>query len=118
VTVDALVKQAVSHAAAGPTSSRRRHDGRPIGAVRDALGGAGTYTPESSPIPQVRVELLWPVPRPVGSARNLGKGNKYNYQMDPANSTRRCAKCSFDLDEGADMVMIKPGCPTWTSCAA
>jgi len=47
----------------------------------------------------------------VGSAGNLGKGNKYNYQMDPANSDEALREVELDLDEGADMVMVKPGLP-------
>jgi porphobilinogen synthase len=53
----------------------------------------------------------------VGSAANLGKGNKATYQMDPANSDEACAKWRW-TSEGADMVMVKPACLTWTSCAA
>jgi porphobilinogen synthase len=47
----------------------------------------------------------------VGSAANLGKGNKFTYQMDPANSNEALHEIALDLDEGADMVMVKPGLP-------
>jgi porphobilinogen synthase len=52
----------------------------------------------------------------VGSAANLGKGNKFTYQMDPANSDEALWEVGLDLQEGADMVMVKPGMPIWTSC--
>ncbi len=113
VTVEALVKQAVSHAAAGAdvVAPSDMMDGR-IGAVRDALESAGhIHTRILAYSAKYASSFYGPFRDAVGSAGNLGKGNKYNYQMDPANSDEALREVALDLDEGADMVMIKPGMP-------
>jgi porphobilinogen synthase len=113
VTVEALVKQAVSHAAAGAdiVAPSDMMDGR-IGAVRDALEAAGhIHTRILAYSAKYASSFYGPFRDAVGSAGNLGKGNKYNYQMDPANSDEALREVQLDLDEGADMVMIKPGLP-------
>ena len=113
VTVEALVKLAVSHAAAGAdvVAPSDMMDGR-IGAVRDALESAGhIHTRILAYSAKYASSFYGPFRDAVGSAGNLGKGNKYNYQMDPANSDEALREVALDLDEGADMVMIKPGMP-------
>ena len=113
VTVEALVKQAVSHAEAGAdvVAPSDMMDGR-IGAVRDALEDAGhIHTRILAYSAKYASSFYGPFRDAVGSAGNLGKGNKYNYQMDPANSDEALREVQLDLDEGADMVMIKPGMP-------
>jgi len=92
-------------------------DGR-IRRVRDALEAGGhIHTRILAYSAKYASSFYGPFRDAVGSAGNLGKGNKYNYQMDRRTPTRRCAKCSSPR-RGRDMVMIKPGCPTSTSCAA
>jgi porphobilinogen synthase len=113
VTVEALVKQAVSHAAAGAdvVAPSDMMDGR-IGAIRDALEAAGhIHTRILAYSAKYASSFYGPFRDAVGSAGNLGKGNKYNYQMDPANSDEALREVALDIDEGADMVMIKPGMP-------
>jgi porphobilinogen synthase len=113
VTVEALVKQAVSHAAAGAdvVAPSDMMDGR-IGAVRDALEAAGhIHTRILAYSAKYASSFYGPFRDAVGSAGNLGKGNKYTYQMDPANSDEALREVELDLAEGADMVMIKPGMP-------
>ena len=113
VTVEALVKQAVSHAEAGAdvVAPSDMMDGR-IGAVRDALEAAGhIHTRILAYSAKYASSFYGPFRDAVGSAGNLGKGNKYTYQMDPANSDEALREVALDLDEGADMVMIKPGLP-------
>ena len=113
VTVEALVKQALSHAEAGAdvVAPSDMMDGR-IGAVRDALEAAGhIHTRILAYSAKYASSFYGPFRDAVGSAGNLGKGNKYNYQMDPANSDEALREVQLDLDEGADMVMIKPGMP-------
>jgi porphobilinogen synthase len=113
VTVEALVKQAVSHAEAGAdvVAPSDMMDGR-IGAVRDALESAGhIHTRILAYSAKYASSFYGPFRDAVGSAGNLGKGNKYTYQMDPANSDEALREVQLDLDEGADMVMIKPGMP-------
>jgi porphobilinogen synthase len=113
VTVEALVKQAVSHAEAGAdvVAPSDMMDGR-IGAVRDALEAEGhIHTRILAYSAKYASSFYGPFRDAVGSAGNLGKGNKYNYQMDPANSDEALREVQLDLDEGADMVMIKPGMP-------
>jgi len=113
LTVNALVKQALSHAEAGAdvVAPSDMMDGR-IGAIRDEL--------ENNGFPNTRIlaysakyasAFYGPFRDAVGSAGNLGKGNKYTYQMDPANSDEALREVELDLQEGADMVMIKPGLP-------
>ena len=112
-TVEVLVKQALSHAQAGAdvVAPSDMMDGR-IGAIRQAL--------EANAYPNTRIlayaakyasSFYGPFRDAVGSAENLGGGNKYSYQMDPANSNEALYEAALDIDEGADMVMIKPGMP-------
>jgi porphobilinogen synthase len=113
VTVEALVQQAVSHAEAGAdvVAPSDMMDGR-IGAIRDALEAGGhVHTRILAYSAKYASSFYGPFRDAVGSAGNLGKGNKYNYQMDPANSDEALREVQLDLDEGADMVMIKPGMP-------
>jgi porphobilinogen synthase len=112
-TVDVLVKQALSHVEVGAdvVAPSDMMDGR-IGAIRLAL--------ETEGFPNKRIlaysakyasSYYGPFRDAVGSAGNLGSGNKYSYQMDPANSNEALREVELDLEEGADMVMIKPGLP-------
>ncbi len=112
-TVAALVKQALSHAEAGSdvVAPSDMMDGR-IGAIRAEL--------ENNGFPNTRIlaysakyasTFYGPFRDAVGSAGALGKGNKYNYQMDPANSDEALREVALDLEEGADIVMVKPGLP-------
>jgi porphobilinogen synthase len=113
VTVEALVKQALSHAEAGAdvVAPSDMMDGR-IGAIREALEIAGhTNTRILAYSAKYASGFYGPFRDAVGSAGSLGKGNKYSYQMDPANSDEALREVALDLQEGADMVMIKPGLP-------
>jgi Delta-aminolevulinic acid dehydratase len=113
VTVDALVKQGLSHAEAGAdvVAPSDMMDGR-IGALRDALEADGhIYTRILAYSAKYASSFYGPFRDAVGSSGNLGKGNKYTYQMDPANSDEALREVQLDLDEGADMVMVKPGMP-------
>jgi porphobilinogen synthase len=113
VTVEALVKQALSHAEAGAdvVAPSDMMDGR-IGALRDALEAAGhIHTRILAYSAKYASSFYGPFRDAVGSAGNLGKGNKYTYQMDPANSDEALREVQLDLDEGADMIMVKPGMP-------
>ena len=113
VTVEALVKQSLSHAAAGAdvVAPSDMMDGR-IGAIRDALEAAGhVHTKILAYSAKYASSFYGPFRDAVGSAGSLGKGNKDTYQMDPANSDEALREVQLDLDEGADMVMIKPGLP-------
>jgi porphobilinogen synthase len=86
-------------------------DGR-IGAIRDALEEQGyIYTRILAYSAKYASAFYGPFRDAVGSAANLGKSNKYNYQMDPANSDEALKEVTLDLEEGADMVMVKPGMP-------
>ena len=112
-TVDALVLQALSHADAGAdvVAPSDMMDGR-IGAIREALEESGhTNTRILAYSAKYASAFYGPFRDAVGSAGALGKGNKYTYQMDPANSNEALREVGQDLDEGADMVMIKPGLP-------
>lgn len=112
-TVEVLVKQALSHAAAGAdvVAPSDMMDGR-IGAIRDALEHNGhTNTRILAYAAKYASSFYGPFRDAVGSAANLGGGNKYSYQMDPANSDEALWEVSMDLEEGADMVMVKPGLP-------
>lgn len=112
-TVEVLVKQALSHAKAGAdvVAPSDMMDGR-IGKIRDALESAGfIHTRILAYSAKYASSFYGPFRDAVGSSANLGKGNKYSYQMDPANSDEALWEVSLDLDEGADMVMIKPGMP-------
>jgi porphobilinogen synthase len=112
-TVAALMQQALSHAEAGAdvVAPSDMMDGR-IGAIRAALENAGhIHTRILAYSAKYASSFYGPFRDAVGSAGNLGKGNKYNYQMDPANGDEALREIALDLDEGADMVMIKPGMP-------
>ncbi|MCC5854205.1 MAG: porphobilinogen synthase [Idiomarina sp.] len=113
ITTEALVRQALSHAAAGAdvVAPSDMMDGR-IGAIREALEEAG--------YPHVRImaysakyasSYYGPFRDAVGSAANLKGADKKTYQMDPANGDEALHEIALDLDEGADMVMVKPGMP-------
>lgn len=113
VTVAALVKQALSHAAAGAdiVAPSDMMDGR-IGAIREALElEEHTNTRILAYSAKYASNFYGPFRDAVGSAGSLGKGNKYNYQMDPANSDEALREVALDLQEGADMIMVKPGMP-------
>ena len=112
-TVDALVRQALSHAEAGAdvVAPSDMMDGR-IGAIREALESAGhVHTRILAYSAKYASCFYGPFRDAVGSAANLGKGNKYSYQMDPANSDEALREVALDLREGADMVMVKPALP-------
>lgn len=112
-TVEALVKQALSHAAAGAdiVAPSDMMDGR-VGAIRQALEEAGhIHTRILAYSAKYASSFYGPFRDAVGSAGNLGAGNKYSYQMDPANSDEALHEVALDLQEGADMVMVKPGMP-------
>ena len=113
VTKDVLVAQALSHAAAGAdvVAPSDMMDGR-IGAIRDALETAGHgNTLIMSYAAKYASSYYGPFRDAVGSAGNIQGGDKYSYQMDPANSDEALHECALDLAEGADMVMVKPGMP-------
>ena len=113
LTVDALVKQAVSHAEAGAdiVAPSDMMDGR-IGAIRSALEAGGLiHTRILAYSAKYASAFYGPFRDAVGSAGSLGKGNKYTYQMDPANSDEALREIALDLEEGADMVMVKPALP-------
>jgi porphobilinogen synthase len=112
-TVEVLVKQAVSHAEAGAdvVAPSDMMDGR-IGQIRAALEKAGhIHTRILAYSAKYASSFYGPFRDAVGSASNLAGGNKYSYQMDPANTDEALWEVGLDLDEGADMVMIKPGMP-------
>ena len=112
-TVDVLVRQAVSHAEAGAdvVAPSDMMDGR-IGAIREALEAAGfIHTRILAYSAKYASSFYGPFRDAVGSAANLGAGNKYSYQMDPANSDEALREVELDISEGADMFMVKPGMP-------
>ncbi len=112
-TVEALVKQALSHARAGAdvVAPSDMMDGR-IGAIRGELEAEGhVHTRILAYSAKYASAFYGPFRDAVGSAGALGKGNKYSYQMDPANSDEAMREIALDLDEGADMIMVKPGLP-------
>ena len=112
-TVEALVKQALSHAQAGAdvVAPSDMMDGR-IGVVRSALEREGLINTRILAYSAKYASAFYgPFRSAVGSAGALGKGNKYTYQMDPANSDEALHEVALDLEEGADMVMVKPGMP-------
>ncbi len=113
ITVEALVKQSVSHADAGVDiiSPSDMMDGR-IGAIRTALDEAGHINARIMAYSAKYASAFYgPFRDAVGSSGNLGKADKKTYQMDPANSDEAMREIALDLDEGADMVMVKPGMP-------
>ena len=112
-TVEVLVKQALSHADAGAdvVAPSDMMDGR-IGDIRDALESKGhIHTRILAYSAKYASSYYGPFRDAVGSAANLGAGNKYTYQQDPANSDEALREVALDLQEGADMVMVKPGMP-------
>ena len=112
-TTVALVKQAVSHADAGAdiVAPSDMMDGR-IGAIRDALEDAGHINTRILAYSAKYASAFYgPFRDAVGSAGALGGANKYTYQMDPANTDEALSEVALDLEEGADMVMVKPGLP-------
>ncbi|SEP74338.1 porphobilinogen synthase [Ectothiorhodospira magna] len=112
-TVDVLTQQALSHADAGAdvVAPSDMMDGR-IGAIREVLEEGGhIHTRILAYSAKYASSFYGPFRDAVGSAANLGAGNKYTYQMDPHNSDEALHEVAMDLEEGADMVMIKPGMP-------
>ncbi len=112
-TIEALVKQALSHADAGAdvVAPSDMMDGR-IGAIRQALDAKKhIHTRILAYSAKYASSFYGPFRDAVGSSGNLGKGNKYTYQMDPANTDEALREVALDLQEGADMVMVKPGMP-------
>jgi len=113
ITVETLVKQAVSHADAGTDiiAPSDMMDGR-IGQIRAALESAKHINTKILAYSAKYASSYYgPFRDAVGSAANLKGGNKFSYQMDPANSDEALHECALDLSEGADMIMIKPGMP-------
>lgn len=113
ITIEALVRQALSHAEAGAdvVAPSDMMDGR-IGAIRKALEQAGYVNTRILAYSAKYASAYYgPFRDAVGSAGNLKGGNKYSYQMDPANSDEALTEVALDLQEGADMVMVKPGMP-------
>ncbi len=112
-TVEVLVRQALSHAEAGAdvVAPSDMMDGR-IGEIRDVLEEEGyIHTRILAYSAKYASSFYGPFRDAVGSAANLGGGNKYSYQMDPANAEEALREVALDLEEGADMVMVKPGLP-------
>ncbi|MBL8405074.1 MAG: porphobilinogen synthase [Dechloromonas sp.] len=112
-TLDVLAKQALCHAQAGAdvVAPSDMMDGR-IGRIRADLESVGQiYTRILAYSAKYASSFYGPFRDAVGSAGNLGKGNKYTYQMDPANTDEALREVALDLEEGADMVMVKPGMP-------
>ena len=112
-TVHVLVKQALSHAEAGAdvVAPSDMMDGR-VGAIREALEQKNYRNTRILAYAAKYASAYYgPFRDAVGSAGNLGGGNKYSYQMDPANSDEALHEVAADLAEGADMVMVKPGMP-------
>ena len=113
VTSEVLVKQALSHAQAGAdvVAPSDMMDGR-IGAIRSELeSGSFHNTLIMAYSAKYASSYYGPFRDAVGSAGNIKGGNKYGYQMDPANSDEALHECALDLAEGADMIMVKPGMP-------
>ena len=112
-TVNVLVKQALSHAQAGAdvVAPSDMMDGR-IAEIREALENEGyIHTRILAYSAKYASSFYGPFRDAVGSAANLGKADKTTYQMDPANSDEALHEVAMDIEEGADMVMVKPGMP-------
>ena len=112
-TVEVLVAQALSHAFAGAdvVAPSDMMDGR-IGAIREALEEEGFVNTRILAYSAKYASAFYgPFRDAVGSAAAFGKSNKYSYQMDPANSDEALREVALDIEEGADMVMVKPGMP-------
>jgi len=113
ITVDILIQQALSHAQAGAdiVAPSDMMDGR-IGSIRNALEGDNHQNTRIMAYAAKYASAYYgPFRDAVGSAGNLGKSNKFGYQMDPANSDEALHEVAMDIAEGADMVMVKPGMP-------
>jgi len=113
ITTEVLVKQALSHAQAGAdiVAPSDMMDGR-IGAIRTALENAGYINTQIMAYSAKYASNYYgPFRDAVGSASNLKGANKATYQMDPANSDEAIHEVALDIQEGADMVMVKPGMP-------
>lgn len=113
ITTEVLVKQALSHAQAGADTvgPSDMMDGR-VGAIRQALESEGLHNTQIMAYAAKYASAFYgPFRTAVGSAANLAGGNKYTYQMDPANSDEALVEVALDLAEGADYVMVKPGLP-------
>ncbi|MCF8199527.1 MAG: porphobilinogen synthase [Sulfuritalea sp.] len=112
-TLEALAKQALCHARAGAdvVAPSDMMDGR-IGRIRQTLDAEKLiHTRILAYSAKYASAFYGPFRDAVGSAGNLGKGNKFTYQMDPGNSDEALREVGMDIDEGADMVMVKPGMP-------
>ena len=112
-TIEVLVKQALSHAEAGAdiVAPSDMMDGR-IGQIRAALEEAGHRNTQIMAYSAKYASAFYgPFRDAVGSAGNLAGGNKFTYQMDPANGDEALHEVKMDIDEGADYVMVKPGMP-------
>jgi porphobilinogen synthase len=112
-SIAVLVRQALVQAEAGcdVIAPSEMMDGR-IGAIRDALDGAGfEHVRIMSYAAKYASAYYGPFRDAIGSGKSLGRGDKRTYQMDPANGDEAIREVAFDLDEGADMVMVKPGLP-------
>ncbi|NVJ59228.1 MAG: porphobilinogen synthase [Gammaproteobacteria bacterium] len=112
-TVEVLVKQALSHAAAGAdiVAPSDMMDGR-VGVIRESLEVEGFVNTKILAYSAKYASAYYgPFRDAVGSSANLGKADKKNYQMDPANGDEAMREIALDIEEGADMVMVKPGMP-------
>ena len=112
-TVEVLIKQALSHAKAGAdiVAPSDMMDGR-IGKIREALEERGfIHTKILAYSAKYASSFYGPYRDAVGSSKNLGKSDKNSYQMDPANTDEALIEVELDINEGADMVMVKPGLP-------
>ncbi len=112
-TVEVLIKQALSHARAGAdiVAPSDMMDGR-IGKIREALEKEGfVHTKILAYSAKYASSFYGPFRDAVGSAKNLGHSDKQTYQMDPANTDEALTEVGLDINEGADMVMVKPGMP-------
>lgn len=112
-TTEVLVKQALSHAEAGAdiVAPSDMMDGR-IGAIREALEAENFINTQIMAYSAKYASNYYgPFRDAVGSAGNLKGGNKYTYQVDPANANEGLYEVAMDIEEGADMVMVKPGMP-------
>ncbi len=112
-TVKVLIKQALSHAKAGAdiVAPSDMMDGR-IGKIREALEKEGfVHTKILAYSAKYASSFYGPFRDAIGSAKNLGKSDKNSYQMDPANTDEALTEVELDINEGADMVMVKPGMP-------
>jgi len=113
ITVDVLIQQALSHAEAGAdiVAPSDMMDGR-IGSIRQALEAKNHHNTRIMAYAAKYASAYYgPFRDAVGSAENLGKSDKFGYQMDPANSNEALHEVAMDIAEGADMVMVKPGMP-------